>query len=46
MSITNIQKTEKVKVFLRLLDCNEKFKDACSKSGLKLDDIKSLLLSN
>ena len=36
MSITDLELTEKVKVFLRLLENNEDLKDACSKSGIKV----------
>jgi len=43
MSINNITKTEKFKVFIRLLISNEKFEIACSKSGLNTTEAKYLL---
>jgi len=36
MSITDLKLTEKVKVFLRLIENNENIKDACSKAGIKV----------
>lgn len=36
MSITQLELTEKVKVFLRLIQNNENIKDACSKAGIKV----------
>lgn len=43
MSITNIKQTEKVKVFLRLLDNNENIEVACSKAGLNVEVTKKFL---
>ena len=36
MSITNMKLTEKIEVFIRLIQNNENLKDACSKSGIKV----------
>lgn len=36
MSITNIKLTDKVEVFIRLIQNNENLKDACSKAGIKI----------
>lgn len=46
MSIKNISKAEKLEVLFRLITKNEKFEDACSKSGLSFNDVKSIILSN
>jgi len=43
MSINNITKTEKLEVLIRLLDSNESFENACSKSGLNRSEAKNLL---
>ncbi|MFT5659704.1 MAG: hypothetical protein ACI9TV_000326 [Sulfurimonas sp.] len=43
MSITNIKQTEKVKVFLRLLDNQENIEIACSKAGLNIETTKKFL---
>ena len=46
MSITNIKQTEKVKVFLRLLDNHENVEIACSKAGLNVEVTKKFLSIN
>ena len=43
MSIMNISKIEKIKVFLRLLDSNENIDTACSKAGLDVSETKKIL---
>lgn len=43
MSITNINQIEKIKVFLRLIENEESFEIACSKSGLNDLDAKEFL---
>ncbi|MDQ7045507.1 MAG: hypothetical protein Q9M32_06330 [Sulfurimonas sp.] len=43
MSIIDIKQTEKVKVFLRLLDNQENIEVACSKAGLKVQITKDFL---
>ena len=45
MSINNIKKTEKLKVFLRLLDSESNIETACSKAGLNIDDTKKFLFN-
>ena len=46
MSIMNISKIEKVKVFLRLLESNESIEVACSKAGLNVNETKQILELN
>jgi hypothetical protein len=36
MSITNMKLTEKVEIFIRLIQNNENLKDACSKAGIRV----------
>ena len=43
MSIRNITKEQKLEVLIRLLKSNEKFENACSKSGLSPNIAKNLL---
>ena len=43
MSIIDIKQTEKVKVFLRLLDNKENIETACSKAGLNVEVTKKFL---
>ncbi|WP_419763724.1 MAG: hypothetical protein ACNI28_07910 [Arcobacter sp.] len=45
MSITNIKLTQKVEVFIRLIQNNENLKDACSKAGIKVST-KSVCTAN
>ncbi|MGB5919417.1 hypothetical protein [Arcobacter sp. F2176] len=42
MSITNIKLTDKVEVFIRLIQNNENIKDACSKAGIKISTASKL----
>ena len=46
MSIKNINKTQKVKVLLRLLDNQENIETACSKAGLNVEVTKKFLSLN
>ena len=43
MSINNISKHSRLKVLIRLLNDNEQFNIACSKSGLSINIAKQLL---
>jgi hypothetical protein len=42
MSITNIKLTDKIEVFIRLIQNNESLKDACSKAGIKVSTASKL----
>ena len=46
MSINNISKNTRLKVLIRLLNDNEQFNIACSKSGLSINVAKKLLDHN
>lgn len=46
MSINNISEHSRLKVLIRLLNDNEQFNIACSKSGLSIDIAKKLLDKN
>ncbi|MDM5264556.1 hypothetical protein PF327_10160, partial [Sulfurovum sp. XTW-4] len=46
MSINNISKHSRLKVLIRLLNDNEQFNIACSKSGLSINIAKKLLDKN
>lgn len=46
MSITNISEHARLKVLIRLLNNNEQFNIACSKSGLSINVGKKLLNKN
>tara|TARA_B110000046_G_C12862691_1_gene342525 strand:- start:84 stop:221 length:138 start_codon:yes stop_codon:yes gene_type:complete len=43
MSILNITKEKRLEVFIRLLQSNESFDIACSKSGLNKSEAKNLI---
>ena len=46
MSVNNISKDTRLKVLIRLLNDNEQFNIACSKSGLSMNVAKKLLDNN
>jgi len=46
MSINNISEHARLKVLIRLLNNNEQFNIACSKSGLSINVVKKLLNKN
>ena len=46
MSINYISEHDRVKVLIRLLNNNEQFAIACSKSGLSINVVKKLLDTN
>ena len=46
MSINNISEHTRLKVLIRLLNNNEQFNIACSKSGLSINVVKKLLDKN
>ena len=46
MSINNISEDSRLKVLIRLLNDNEQFNIACSKSGLSINIAKKLLDKN
>ncbi|MFT7880566.1 MAG: hypothetical protein ABXS91_09270 [Sulfurimonas sp.] len=46
MSINTISKETRLEVLVRLLDNNESFEDACSKSAVTTEEAKQFLARN